>query len=217
MPGATQPPPASAGHRDHPCDRVPAFIRTNDEKRQGWGFEAPKCREHPSMSTHSEQPRRGIQPLDEFAASLPPGARLVGIDVGTKTLGLSLSDATRTIATALVTLRRSRLTNDLHQLLSLVEERGVGGFVVGLPLNLDGSSGPRAQATRAFVRNLAKATPLPVLYWDERLSTVAAERTLLEADLSRKRRAEVVDKVAATLILQGALDRMGRLGSTRTS
>jgi len=147
----------------------------------------------------------------EFVASLPPGARLIGIDVGTKTLGLALSDATRTIASSLVTLRRSRLSNDLHQLLELTQRHGAGGFVVGLPLNLDGSAGPRVQATRAFVRNLAKATPLPVLYWDERLSTVAAERTLLEADLSRKRRAEVVDKVAATLILQGALDRMGRL------
>jgi len=164
------------------------------------------------MSTHSEQRRGGVQPLDEFAASLPRGARLVGIDVGTKTLGLALSDATRSIASSLVTLRRSRLADDLHQLLALAEKHGVGGFVVGLPLNLDGSSGPRAQATRAFVRNLAKVTSLPVLYWDERLSTVAAERTLLEADLSRKRRAEVIDKVAATLILQGALDRMGRLG-----
>jgi putative pre-16S rRNA nuclease len=166
------------------------------------------------MSTNSEQRRVGVQPLDEFAASLPPGARLIGIDVGSKTLGLALSDATRCIASALVTLRRSRLAEDLRQLLDLAQQHGAGGFVVGLPLNLDGSAGPRAQATREFVRNLAKATPLPVLYWDERLSTVAAERTLLEADLSRKRRAEVVDKVAATLILQGALDRMGRLSSS---
>jgi putative holliday junction resolvase len=96
----------------------------------------------------------------------------------------------------------------------LAAKHGVGGFVVGLPLNLDGSAGPRAQATRAFVRDLAKATPLAVVYWDERLSTVAAERALLEADLSRKRRAEVVDKVAAALILQGALDRMRRLSSS---
>ena len=163
------------------------------------------------MSTNSEQRRDRLQPPDEFVASLPPGARLIGIDVGTKTLGLALSDATRTIASSLVTLRRSRLSDDLHQLLELAQKQGVGGFVVGLPLNLDGSAGPRVQATRAFVRNLAKVTLLPVLYWDERLSTVAAERTLLEADLSRKRRAEVVDKVAATPILQGALDRMGRL------
>jgi putative Holliday junction resolvase len=166
------------------------------------------------MSTNNEQRRGGIQPLDEFAAALPRGARIMGIDVGTKTLGLALSDATRCIASSLVTLRRSRLADDLRQLLDLAETHGVAGFVVGLPLNLDGSTGPRAQATRAFVRNLAKAAPLPVLYWDERLSTVAAERTLLEADLSRKRRAEVVDKVAATLILQGALDRMTRLSSS---
>ena len=150
----------------------------------------------------------GIQPLHEFAAVLPLGARVIGIDVGSKTLGLALSDTTRSIASALATLRRSRLADDLRQLLDLTEKHGVGGFVVGLPLNLDGSAGPRVQATRAFVRDVAKATPLPVLYWDERLSTVAAERTLLEADLSRKRRAEVVDKVAATIILQGALYRL---------
>jgi putative holliday junction resolvase len=149
-----------------------------------------------------------ILPMTDFMEALAPGARLIGIDVGTKTLGLALSDATRNIASALVTLRRSRLAEDLRRLLELASEHGAGGFVVGLPLNLDGTEGPRAQATRAFVRNLAKATPLPVVYWDERLSTVAAERALLEADLSRKRRAEVVDKVAATLILQGALDRM---------
>jgi putative Holliday junction resolvase len=153
----------------------------------------------------------GVLPLDAFAAALAPGARLIGIDVGSRTLGLALSDPTRNIASALVTLRRNRLVADLCQLLDLADKHGVGGFVVGLPLNLDGSAGRRAQATRAFVRNLAKATPLPVLYWDERFSTAAAERTLLEADLSRKRRAQVVDKVAATLILQAALDRMSRL------
>src|SRR5262245_46659053 len=169
------------------------------------------------MGTNNEQRRGGIQPLDEFVSSLHPGARLIGIDVGSKTLGLALSDATRSIASALVTLRRSRLAEDLRQLLDLAQRHGVGGFVVGMPLNLDGSSGPRAQATRAFVRDLAKATPLPVLFWDERLSTVAAERTLLEADLSRKRRAEVLDKVAATLILQGALDRMNRLSLRQSS
>jgi putative holliday junction resolvase len=169
------------------------------------------------MSTSSEQRRGGVQPLDEFAATLATGARVIGIDVGSKTLGLALSDATRSIASALVTLRRSRLAEDLRQLLGLAAKHGVGGFVVGLPLNLDGSAGPRAQATRAFVRDLAKATPLPVVYWDERLSTVAAERALLEADLSRKRRAEVVDKVAAALILQGALDRMRRLSSSSSA
>jgi putative holliday junction resolvase len=150
--------------------------------------------------------------VGDFAASLPQGVRIMGLDVGSKTVGLALSDATRSIASALVTLRRTRLADDLRQLLDVAVRHGVGGFVVGLPLNLDGSAGPRVQATRAFVRNLAKASPLPVVYWDERLSTVAAERALLEADMSRKRRAEVVDKVAATIILQGALDRMRHSG-----
>jgi putative Holliday junction resolvase len=159
--------------------------------------------------------RRGAPALElgDFAAGLAQGVRIMGLDVGSKTVGLALSDATRSIASGLVTLRRTRLTDDLRELLELAVRHGVGGFVVGLPLNLDGSSGPRVQATRAFVRSLAKATPLPVVYWDERLSTVAAERALLEADLSRKRRAEVVDKVAATLILQGALDRMRHFSS----
>lgn len=169
------------------------------------------------MTTSGQHRGGGFQSVHEFAGYLASGGRLIGIDVGSKTLGLALSDATRSVASALVTLRRSRLADDLRQLLDLAERHGVGGFVVGLPLNLDGSEGARAQATRAFVRNLAKATPLPVLYWDERLSTVAAERILLEADLSRRRRAEVIDKVAATLILQGALDRMRHLSSSRSS
>jgi putative holliday junction resolvase len=146
--------------------------------------------------------------IEDFAASLPGGARLIGIDLGSKTLGLALSDTTRKIASALVTLRRSRLAVDLRRLLDLAAEHGVGGFVVGLPLNLDGSEGPRAQATRAFVRHLAKLTSLAILCWDERMSTAAAERVLLEADTSRRRRAAVVDKVAATVILQSALDRL---------
>jgi putative holliday junction resolvase len=111
-----------------------------------------------------------------------------------------------------VTLRRSRFAADAARLLELAAEHRAGGFVIGLPLNLDGSGGPRAQATRAFARNLAKLTPLPILLWDERLSTAAAERALLEADMTRKRRAEVIDKVAAVVILQGALDRMRSLG-----
>jgi putative Holliday junction resolvase len=165
--------------------------------------------------TRDQQGPQGNAPileLGDFAAALPAGVRLMGLDVGSKTLGVALSDATRSIASALVTLRRSRLSDDLRQLVDLAARNGVGGFVVGLPLNLDGSAGPRVQATRAFVRSLAKATPLPVAYWDERLSTVAAERALLEADMSRKRRAEVIDKVAAALILQGALDRMRHFG-----
>ena len=146
--------------------------------------------------------------IESFAEALAQGVRLIGIDVGTKTLGLALSDATRKIASALVTLRRTKLTADLHRLLDLAAEHGVGGFVVGLPLNMDGTEGPRAQATRAFVRHLAKLTALPILCWDERLSTAAAERVLLEADTSRRRRAAVIDKLAATVILQSALDRM---------
>ena len=146
--------------------------------------------------------------IESFAEALAQGARLIGIDVGTKTLGLALSDTTRKIASALVTLRRTKLTADLGRLLDLAAEYGVGGFVVGLPLNMDGTEGPRAQATRAFVRHLAKLTALPILCWDERLSTAAAERVLLEADASRRRRAAVIDKLAATVILQSALDRM---------
>jgi putative holliday junction resolvase len=156
-------------------------------------------------------PRRNQKsdlPIETFAVALPQGARLIGIDVGSKTLGLALSDTTRKIASALVTLRRTKLTADLGRLLDLTSEHGVGGFVVGLPLNMDGTEGPRAQATRAFVRHLAKLTELPILCWDERLSTAAAERVLLEADASRRRRAAVVDKLAATVILQSALDRM---------
>jgi putative Holliday junction resolvase len=169
-----------------------------------------------AMSPTADSKGGGILPLDAFAGALPRGTRLIGIDVGSKTLGLALSDATRNIASGLVTLRRSRLTADLHRLLDLAAEHGVCGFVVGLPLNLDGSEGPRAQATRAFVRNLAKVTTLPIVYWDERLSTAAAERVLLEADTSRRRRAAVVDKVAATLILQTALDRMNYASRTET-
>jgi putative Holliday junction resolvase len=158
-----------------------------------------------------EQRRGNILPLQEFVAAIPHGARLIGIDVGSKTLGLALSDVNRCIASGLVTLRRSRFKADADRLLQLAAEHGVGGFVVGLPLKLDGSESARTQATRAFARNLAQLTPRAILLWDERLSTVAAERSLLEADASRRRRAEVIDKVAATIILQGALDRMGAL------
>lgn len=143
-----------------------------------------------------------------FAGALPGGARLIGIDLGTKTLGLALSDVTRSIASGLTTLPRTRFAADAGRLLALAAEHGIGGFVIGLPFNLDGSQGPRAQATRAFARNLGKLTPVPILLWDERLTTAAAERVLLEADASRKRRAQVIDKVAATLILQSALDRL---------
>jgi putative holliday junction resolvase len=148
---------------------------------------------------------------EDFARVLPADARLIGIDLGTKTLGLALSDVTRTIASGLVTLTRGKFSDDGRRLLALAEEHRIGGFVLGLPVNLNGTEGPRAQATRAFARNLGKLTTLPILLWDERLSTAAAERALLEADTSRRRRADVIDKVAATLILQAALDRLKRL------
>ncbi len=130
------------------------------------------------------------------------------MDIGTKTIGLALSDVTRQIATPLETIRRTKFKADAERLLGIAQEHGVSGLVAGLPINLDGSEGPRAQSTRAFVRNLAPLTDLPVAFWDERLSTAAAERVLLEADASRKRRAEVIDKMAAAYILQGALDRI---------
>lgn len=149
-----------------------------------------------------------LEDADDFAARLVPGAPLIGIDAGTKTLGLALSDVTRIIASPLKVLRRTKFKEDAAELLRIAGEHAIGGFVLGLPINLDGSEGPRAQATRAFARNLNALTALPILLWDERLSTAAAERMLIEADASRKRRAQVVDKLAAAIILQGALDRM---------
>ena len=147
-----------------------------------------------------------------FAAALPPGRALMGLDLGTRTIGVAVSDTFRRIASPLETVRRTKFTADAARLLALAEGRAIGGLVLGLPRNMDGSEGPRAQSTRAFARNLAGLTPLPIVLWDERLSTVAAERALLEADASRRRRAEVIDHVAAGFILQGLLDRLGHLG-----
>jgi putative Holliday junction resolvase len=137
--------------------------------------------------------------------------RLIGIDAGTKTLGLALSDVTRSVASALETIRRQKFTVDAKRLLEIAGEQKVAGFVLGLPINLNGSEGPRAQATRALARNLNGLSPLPILLWDERLTSMEAERMLIAADTSRARRAEVIDKLAATLILQGALDRLRAL------
>lgn len=148
------------------------------------------------------------QDIETFKGLLAPGARLIGIDLGTKTIGLALSDVTRMIASPLETIRRTKFKADAARLLVLLEEHRVGGLVLGLPVNLDGSNGPRVQATHAFARNVNALTAVPILLWDERWTTAAAERTLLEADASRRRRAEVIDKLAATIILQGALDRM---------
>jgi putative Holliday junction resolvase len=151
--------------------------------------------------------------LTAFIDGLAPRARLMGVDLGTKTIGLALSDVERRIATPLETIRRVKFTADAQQIKVLVERYGVGGLVIGLPLNMDGTEGPRSQATRAFVRNLKPLIPLPVMFWDERLSTVAVTRTLLDADASRAKRAESVDKMAAAYILQGALDRHERMAS----
>jgi len=147
--------------------------------------------------------------IDELSALLAHNARLIGIDLGEKTIGLALSDVNRTIASPLETLPRGKFKADAEKLLAIVAKFGVGGLVIGLPKNMDGSEGPSAQSARAFVRNLGPLTDLAIVFWDERLSTAAVERTLIEADTSRKRRDEVVDKVAAAYILQGALDRLG--------
>jgi putative holliday junction resolvase len=144
-----------------------------------------------------------------FLAALPASGALAGLDFGDKTIGVAVSDLRRQVASPLQTIRRVKFTQDAAALLVLVKARGLVGLVLGLPRNMDGSEGPRAQATRAFARNLSRLTDLPIGFWDERLSTVAAERALLEADTSRKRRSEVIDHVAAGYILQGALDRLG--------
>ncbi len=164
------------------------------------------------MGNSTGESSRGetLDDIEAFAGRLRPGGALIGIDAGTKTLGLALSDVTRTIASPLTVLRRTKFKEDAAALLEIASEHRIAGFVLGLPINLDGTSGPRVQATRALARNLNALTALPILLWDERLSTAAAERTLLEADASRKRRAEVIDKLAAAIILQGALDRMRR-------
>lgn len=149
--------------------------------------------------------------LLETFNTLPPRQRLMGLDLGTKTIGLALSDIERRIATALETVRRTKFTSDAARILELVKQHDVGGFVIGLPLNMDGSEGPRVQATRAFIRNMERLTPLPFVLWDERLTTVAVTRALLEADASRARRNQLVDKLAAAYILQGALDRLAHI------
>lgn len=148
---------------------------------------------------------------EAFVAEIPDMGALAGLDLGTVTIGVAVSDVMRSVATPLETIKRKKFGVDAAKLLELTTHRMVTGIVLGLPMNMDGSEGPRCQATRAFARNLEQLTPLPITFWDERLSTVAAERALLEADTSRKRRAEVIDHVAAGYILQGMLDRMAHL------
>jgi len=140
--------------------------------------------------------------------ALRPGSRLFGLDVGEKTIGLAISDPGLAIASPLLTLRRGKFTADAERLGRLVGERGVGGLVVGLPVNMDGSEGPRCQSVRQFVANLLGRLDLPIAFWDERLSTAAVTRAMLDADLSRRRRGEIVDQLAAAYILQGLLDRL---------
>jgi putative Holliday junction resolvase len=147
-----------------------------------------------------------------FAAALPAVGAVMGLDFGEKTIGVAVSDRMRSVASPLETVRRAKFTLDAGRLMEIAAAREIAGVVIGLPLNMDGTEGPRCQSTRAFARNLERLTPLPIGFWDERLSTVAAERALLEADTSRKRRGEVIDHVAAGVILQGALDRLRYLG-----
>ena len=146
--------------------------------------------------------------ITEELSDLPRPGAVIGLDLGTATIGLAVSDGLQSVATPLSTHKRKKFSTDAEVLLALAADRSAVAFVLGLPRNMDGSEGPRAQSTRAFARNLERLTPLPIAFWDERLSTVAAERALLEADTSRKRRAEVIDSVAAGYILQGALDRL---------
>jgi len=150
-------------------------------------------------------------PIEVLAARLAPGARLAGLDLGTKTIGVALSDPGLRIATPFHTIGRTKFGKDAETLLALAGREKVGGFVLGLPVNMNGTEGPRAQATRAFLRSLAPLTALPFVLWDERLSTIGAERAMLEADMSRKKRAERIDAAAAAFILQGVLDRLTRL------
>lgn len=149
--------------------------------------------------------------ITDFAASLPSHTALIGLDLGDKTIGVAVTDGMRTVATPLETVKRKKFGIDAARLIEIITDRNIGGVILGLPRNMDGSEGPRCQSTRAFARNFEKLSPLPIGFWDERLSTVAAEKALLEADTSRKRRAEVIDHVAASYILQGVLDRLQHL------
>jgi len=146
--------------------------------------------------------------IEEFATACAPLRALIGLDLGDKTIGVAVSDNYGTVASPLQTIRRRKFTLDAQALLQIIDDRRIGGIVLGWPRNMDGSEGPRCQSTRAFARNLSRLCDVPIGFWDERLSTVAAEKALLEADTSRKRRGEVIDHVAAGYILQGALDRM---------
>lgn len=144
--------------------------------------------------------------LRDAVAAIPPDARLMGLDLGTKTIGVATSDRTRMIATPIETITRKKFTQDAERLLAIIQAENIGLIVLGLPVNMDGTEGPRCQSTRAFARNFAKLSSVPVVFWDERLSTAAVERMLIQADASRAKRDAVIDKLAAAWILQAALD-----------
>ena len=150
--------------------------------------------------------------IDDLALRLPAKARLIGIDLGVKTIGLAVSDVERRLASPLRTLRRGAFARDADALIAIFDEFEISGVILGLPLDLEGRDTPRAQSTRAFARNLSARTVLPIVYWDERFSTAAVERSLIANDVSRARRAQVIDRMAAAYILQGALDRLRGLG-----
>jgi putative holliday junction resolvase len=149
-----------------------------------------------------------LEAAKHAVAALPKGKRLIGLDLGTKTIGIATSDLTRQIATPRYTIERSKFTLEAKELIAFCAAEDIGLIVLGLPINMDSSEGPRAQSTRAFARNLGKLTPLPIIFWDERWSTVVVTRTMIEADMSRAKRAANVDKLAATYILQSLLDAM---------
>ena len=148
--------------------------------------------------------------IPELAAALQRNARLAGLDLGEKTIGIAIGDPGHMVASPLTTIRRTKFTPDAKALLKLMDERGIGGLVIGLPLNMDGSEGPRCQSVRQFAENLMLLREIPIAFWDERLSTMAVTRGMIEADLTRAKRAKIVDQSAAAFILQGALDRLAR-------
>jgi len=154
-----------------------------------------------------------VLPLTEAAVAWPARGALIGLDLGSKSIGVAASDPERRLAAPVETIARKNFTRDMARILELAAQRQATGFVLGLPINMDGSEGPRAQSTRAFARNLAKQTALPIALWDERLSTAAVERVLIDADVSRAKRAKVIDQHAAAFILQGALDRLARIAT----
>ena len=148
--------------------------------------------------------------INDLKETLTPGTRLLGLDLGTKTIGLAISDSAFMVASPLETIKRKKFTQDAETLFALVDDKNIGGLVLGLPINMDGTEGPRCQSTRQFARNLLSLRDMPITFWDERLSTAAVERAMIDADTSRTKRAKVVDQLAASYILQGALDLISR-------